>query len=388
MDYSVYIIQDRSIDNETLFEKLAGDVDLKEHAATAAIGAASNLIGVDIYDRYADPKKIGNTGIAITGKMIESVQIKKERVGREVFNSGVFNRTVYNTIDNSLFTMITVKGTLFAPEFSQLAAVATQMKNMARVMAWASLAPTYGSEAEDGFKGDVTTKEAAQGKSLQLSAAKQKEMNTAPNKYADFYMRRVMVTVYSTDDAQFRAILHDKVFVQSYEESYTDKDGNGTFTLVMKTKAASIFDVFVEGPTFKLRWLDGASQLSTTVSTIANKANTGVKTVAKAAGLEDNDVVKKIETGLNISEDAGKGIQDLADSDTYSPEKAKEVTDHVMDDYLGASVQSGIDDANDYNELYGELSDDQKKTVASIPGYDKMSLEDKMKYLKKLLGKE
>ena len=384
MDFSVYIIQDRKITNDELFKNLAGDVDLSEHVATAAIGAASNLIGVDIYDRYADPKKIGNTGIAITGKMIESVQIKKERVGREVFNSGVFNRTVYNTLDNSLFTTITVKGTLFAPEFSQLAAVATQMKNMAKVMAWASLAPTYGSETEDGYKGDVKTKEAAQGKSLQLSAARQKEMNTGGNNYADFYLRRVMVTIYSVDDMQFRAVLHDKVFVQSYEENYTDKDGNGTFVLVMKSKAASIFDVFVEGPTFKVKYLSVADQVSTSANKVASETHTAFTTVTKAAGVEDNEVVQKIDKALTGTEDLTKLPKALADSDTYSADKAKEVTEHIMDTYVNDSVQSGIDEANNYQEAYDKLTDEQKTTLANVPGYDKMSLEDKMKYIDKL----
>ncbi|MBR1645455.1 MAG: hypothetical protein IJ685_01635 [Selenomonadaceae bacterium] len=380
MDFSVYIIQDRNIDNKTLFKKLAGDVDLKEHAATAAINAASNLIGVDIYDRYADPAKIGETGIAITGKMIESVQIKKELIKREVFNSGVFNRTVYNTLDSSLVTTITVKGTLFAPEFSQTAAKATRLKSMARVMAWASLAPTYSSEVEDGYKGDITTKE-AKGESLLLSAGIQKKMKA---EYNDSYLRRVIVTVYSVDDQQFRAVLHDKVFVKSYEENYTDKDGNGTFTLVMQSKAASIFDVFVAGPTFKFSYLAMMDQVSTTAGKVANETHTAFKTVTKKMGVEDNEVVQKIDKGLTGAEDASKLPNVLADSDTYSVDKATEITDHVMDTYVNDSVQSALDDANEYQEAYDKLTDEQKKTLANVPGYDKMSLEDKMKYIDKL----
>ena len=380
MDFSVYIIQDRSIENQTLFGALAGDVKLGEHAATAAINAASNLIGVDIYDRYADPAKIGATGIAITGKMIESVQIKKERVGREVFNSGVFNRTVYNTLDNSLVTTITVKGTLFAPEFSQLAAKATRLKSMARVMAWASLAPTYSSEVSEGYKGDVTNA-VAKGESLMLSAGIQQTMKAT---YNDFYLRRVMVTVYSVDDQQFRAVLHDKVFVKSYEENYTDKDGNGTFTLVMQSKAASIFDVFVAGPTFGFSGLAMVDQVSTTANKVANETHTAFKTVTKTMGVEDNEMVQKIDKGLTGVEDTTKLPNVLADSDTYSVDKATEITDHVMDTYVNDSVQSALDDANEYQEAYDKLTDEQKKTLANVPGYDKMSLEDKMKYIDKL----
>lgn len=383
MDFSVYIIQDRNISNDSLFKNLAGDVKLGEHAAVGAVKAASNLVGVDIYDRYADPKKIGNTGIAITGKMIESVQIKKERVGREVFNSGVFNRTVYNTLDNSLVTTITVKGTLFAPEFSQLLAQSTRMKNMARVMAWASLAPTYSSEVSEGYKGDVTNA-VAKGESLLLSAAKQKSMVKDSNKYEDFYLRRVMVTVYSVDDQQFRAVLHDKVFVKSYEENYTDKDGNGTFTLVMQSKAASIFDVFVAGPTFQFSGLAMIDQVSTTASKVASETHTAFTTVTKAAGVEDNETVQKIDKSLTMTEDTTKLPNVLADSDTYSVDKATEITDHVMDTYVNDSVQSALDDANEYQEAYGKLTDEQKKTLANVPGYDKMSLEDKMKYIDKL----
>ncbi|MBR0260260.1 MAG: hypothetical protein IJQ85_00505 [Selenomonadaceae bacterium] len=380
MDFSVYIIQDRSKENKDLFQNVAGDVDLKEHAATAAINAASNLIGVDIYDRYADPEKIGETGIAITGKMIESVQIKKELIKREVFNSGVFNRTVYNTLDSSLVTTITVKGTLFAPEFSQTAAKATRLKSMARVMAWASLAPTYGSEDADGYKGDITTKE-AKGESLLLSAGIQKKMK---EEYNDSYLRRVIVTVYSVDDQQFRAVLHDKVFVKSYEENYTDKDGNGTFTLVMQSKAASIFDVFVAGPTFKFSYLAMMDQVSTTASTLASETHTGFKTVTKAMGVEDNEVVKQIDKGLSGIEDASKLPNVLADSDTYSVDKMSEITNHVMDDYINDSVQSALDDAKNYQETYDKLTKEQQATLANVPGYDKMSLEDKMKYIEKL----
>lgn len=380
MDFSVYIIQDRSIENKDLFQNVTGDVDLKEHAATAAINAASNLIGVDIYDRYADPDKIGKTGIAITGKMIESVQIKSERGSREVFNSGVFNRTVYNTLDAFTLTTITVKGTLFAPEFSQFAAKATRLKSMARVMAWASLAPTYSSEVAEGYKGDVTNAQ-AKGESLMLSAGIQQTMKA---NYNDFYLRRVLVTVYSVDDQQFRAVLHDKVFVKSYEENYTDKDGNGTFTLVMQSKAASIFDVFVAGPTFQFSYLAMMDQVSTTASTLASETHTGFKTVTKAMGVEDNEVVKQIDKGLSGIEDASKLPNVLADSDTYSVDKATEITDHVMDTYVNDSVQSALDDANEYQEAYGKLTDEQKKTLANVPGYDKMSLEDKMKYIEKL----
>lgn len=380
MDFSVYIIQDRNIENKTLFENLAGDVKLKEHAATAAINAASNLVGVDIYDRYADPDKIGKTGIAITGKMIESVQIKSERGSREVFNSGVFNRTVYNTLDAFTLTTITVKGTLFAPEFSQIAAKATRLKSMARVMAWASLAPTYSSEVEEGYKGDVTTTE-AEGESLMLSAGIQQTMKAD---YNDFYLRRVMVTIYSVDDQQFRAVLHDKVFVKSYEENYTDKDGNGTFTLVMQSKAASIFDVFVAGPTFRFSYLAMVDQVSTTANKVASETHTAFKTVTKTMGVEDNEVVQKIDKGLTGVEDTTKLPNVLADSDTYSVDKATEITDHVMDTYVNDSVQSAINDANEYQEAYGKLTDEQKKTLANVPGYDKMSFEDKMKYIDKL----
>lgn len=384
MDFSVYIVQDRTITNTKLFENVAGDVSLSEHAATGAIDAASSLVGIDVYDRYADPNKIGKTGIAITGDMIQSVQIKNERVGREVFSSGVFNRSIYNTLEASVFTTITVKGTLFAPDLTQSLTTAMRMKNMARVMAWASLAPTYGSEVEDGYCGDLTSSAATNGEALVLSAASQKKMK---EKYADSYLRRVMVTIYSVDDMQFRAVLHDKVFVQSYEETYTDKDGNGTFTLVMKSKAASIFDVFVEGPTFDWSWLSLADQASTIANTMVTEADTVVQTVGKAAGLEDNEIYKGIEKSLHVAEDVTNLPKNLADSDSYSPDHAKDIVDHVMDDYVNDSVQSGIDDAKEYYDLYNQLSDEQKAILEDIPGFDDLPLDDKIEYLEKFLGK-
>lgn len=387
MDFSVYIIQDRTITNETLFENVAGDVGFAEHATTGAIDAVSNLAGVDVYDRYADPDKIGKTGIALTGDMVQSVQIKNERTGREVFSSGVFNRSIYNTLEASVFTTITVKGTLFAPEVSQLGSTAVRMKNMAKVMAWASLAPTYGSEATDGYCGDVSSDDAAQGESLILSAGIQKKMNKDPNKYADFYTRRVMVTVYSVDDMQFRAVLHDKVFVQSYEETYTDKDGNGTFTLVMKSKAASIFDVFVEGPTFEMSLLSVGDQLSTSANTLANEADVALQAAGEAFGLEDNERYKKIEKGLHAAEDITKFYNDAKDSDFWTPENAKDIVDHVKEEYVDDSVQSGVDDAKEYYELYEQLTDEQKAFLEQIPGFDDLPLDDKIEYLEKFLGK-
>ena len=385
MDFSVYIIQDRTIDNETLFKNVAGDVGLDEHVETSVIDAASNLAGLDVYDRYADPNLIGSTGIAITGDMIQSVQIKNERVGREVFSSGVFNRSIYNTLDVSVFTTITVKGFLLAPDLSQsYLSDAMRMKNMARVMAWANLAPTYGSEVADGYSGDVSSSEAAQGESLKLSAEKQKKMKDT---YADFYTRRVMVTVYSVDDMQFRAVLHDKVFVQSYEENYTDKDGNGTFTLVMKSKAASIFDVIVEGPTFSWSYLSVMDQVSTTANTAVSEVDTAVQTAGKALGVEDTDIYKKIEKGFKGLEDITNLPNEMKDSDFWSPDHAKDIVDHVKEEYVDDTVQGGIDDAKEYYDLYNQLSDEQKAILEDIPGFDDLPLDDKIEYLEKFLGK-
>ena len=84
------------------------------------------------------------------------------------------------------------------------------------------------------------------------------------------------------------------------------------------------------------------------------------------------------------TEDLTKLPKDLADSDTYSADKAKEVTEHIMDTYVNDSVQSGIDEANNYQEAYDKLTQEQQQTLANVPGYDKMSLEDKMKYIDKL----
>ena len=61
-----------------------------------------------------------------------------------------------------------------------------------------------------------------------------------------------------------------------------------------------------------------------------------------------------------------------------------EITNHVMDDYINDSVQSALDDAKNYQETYDKLTKEQQATLANVPGYDKMSLEDKMKYIDKL----
>ena len=113
------------------------------------------------------------------------------------------------------------------------------MKNMAKVLAWASLPETYGKDDDDdagAHSGDINDK----GEKVQLKPSIQKNdyknTDAKPDRYNSYYFRRVMITVYSTNDMQFRAILHDNVFVSSYEEKYTD-NSHDTVWYFEKSKA-------------------------------------------------------------------------------------------------------------------------------------------------------
>lgn len=402
MEFSVFIVQDRAKTNQTLFDGLAGDVGLGDHLLNEGAAVASNVVGVEVYDRYANPKIIGKTGIAISGEMITGVTIKKEVTKREVFSGGgglytaegaVFDE-IKNTLDRTLVTTITVTGSLFAPSLLQNASTSEKMKNMAKVLAWASLPETYGVDNDDDageHSGDINHT----GEKVQLKPSIQKNdyKNTTakPARYNSYYFRRVMVTVYSTNDMQFRAILHDNVFVSSYEEKYTDKDGNGSFTLVMQTKTPSIYDVFIEGPTYSWNALTVTDEISSASSKIIDTGDRVIHTVDKQLGLDGklSGVADKIADTSKLATDLPNAV---LDSDSLTADNildhVDDTTDNIKDTIEDIKnyddpVQAAIDEATEYQTEYDKLTDAQKKILKDIPGFDKMSMEDQLKYIKK-----
>lgn len=401
MEFSVFIVQDRDKTNQTLFDGLAGDVKLSDHLLNEGLDVASNVLGAEVYDRYSNPKIIGKTGIAISGDMITGVTIKKEIVKREVFSGGgglyteagaVFE-DIKNTLDRTLLTTITVTGSLFAPNLVQNASTSEKMKNMAKVLAWASLPETYGVDNDDAgeHSGDINDT----GEKVQLKPSIQKKdyknTDAKPTRYNSYYFRRVMVTVYSTNDMQFRAILHDNVFVSSYEEKYTDKDGNGSFTLVMQTKTPSIYDVFIEGPTYSWNALSVTDEISSASNKIIDTGDRVIHTVDKQLGLDGklSDVADKIADTSKLATSLPNVV---LDSDSLTADnildQVDDTTDNVKDTIEDIKnyddpVQAAIDAATEYQTEYDKLTDDQKEILKDIPGFDKMSMEDQLKYIKK-----
>ena len=219
------------------------------------------------------------------------------------------------------------------------------------------------------------------GDAFKLNPTKQRSYG---NNYAKFYYRRVLVAVYSDKDTQFRAILHDKVFVSSYEEIYDDKDGNGKFTLVMQCVGASAFDVFVAGPTYKLTVISVTDQISSAAQKHTKTAEKVVETVDRVAGTSISDDVKKYTKKID-------SVAETADSlkadDSITIDNLVDNTDKQAKTFHPTDMQDAIAQAAKYQEAYGALTDAQKATLANVPGFDQMSLADKMKYIKQLTGK-
>ena len=381
MDYSVYIIQDRTKTNVKLFEALAGDTAFfAGHMKSAMQNLANNIVGANILDQYAKTEVLGNNGIAIRGDMIKSVSIKSELAKKDMFVNGTIR------VDKFLLTTITVKGNLFAPSLMEFGSEAVKNKDMAKVAAWAALppvpAPTEDPNGE--YKGDLSS----------LTDAKEKAaFKLAPDiqrgygdDYKNFYYRRVLVTVYSDTDTQFRAVLHDKVFVSSYEEVFDDKDGNGKFTLVMQCIGASAFDVFIAGPTYALKKVIAVTdQISSTAKKVSKGVSTAAKTIDHVAGTDYSkkvdSVTDKINSGLETA-DSFRGDGDI-NLDNINDQINKQ-----GEEWHPTEKDAAIKKATEYQSAYSSLTPAEQAALKNIPGFDKMSYDDKMEYIDKIKYKD
>ena len=369
MDYSVYIIQDRSKTNKDIFKALASDTGVGEHLKNLGAGAANNLVGGEIFDQYATDDKLGKNGIAINGEMIKSVSIKPALVKKETFNQGT------TQVDWTLMTTITVKGSLFAPSMLEMKSKTIRNKNMAKVLAWASLPKTKSSTDGENYLGEAGFGDEA----FTLNGTIQRRYLSNNETYESFYYRRVLITVYSDKDTQFRAILHDKVYVDSYEEEYSDKDGNGKFTLVMKCVGTNVFDTFIAGPTYKWTPLSVADQITSTAKQHKKTVDKVVESVDKVAGTNIAETIapyKKKTDSVFDTADSIKGditIDNLADN-----------VDKQAETWHPTDMQDAIDQASEYQKTYSSLTDEQKNTLKNISGFDKLSMKEKMDYIEKL----
>ena len=376
MDYSVYIIQDRGINNAGLFKNLAGDTAFwKGHMKSAMQNLANNIVGANILDQYATTKVLGENGIAIRGDMIKSVSIKSELAKKDMFVNGTIR------VDKFLLTTITVKGSLFAPSLMEFKSESVKNKDMARVAAWAALTPVpvpYDDPNND-YSGLIESIDDPKEKdAFKLQPSIQKSYG---DNYKEFYYRRVLVTVYSDTDTQFRAILHDKVFVSNYEEVYDDKDGNGKFTLVMQCIGASARDVFIAGPTYAVKPIAVTDQISSTAKKISKGVSTGAKTIDHIAGTDYSkkvdSVTDKFNSGLETA-DSFRGDGDI-NLDNINDQINKQGEEWHPTEKDAASKK-----AVEYQSAYSSLTPAEQAALKNIPGFDKMSYDDKMEYIDKI----
>ena len=369
MDYSVYIIQDRTKTNQQLFEELAGDTGLGEHLKNAGAGAVADALGANILDRYATTEKLGENGIAIRGEMINSVSIKSELNKKEAL---VFGST---QVTFRILRTITVTGNLFAPSLIERKSKTIRNKDMAKVMAWANLTPTTLGAPDEDYVIAVGQVDKTEDVKLNTSTL----IEYRPD-YSKYYYRRVLVTLYSDKDTQFRAVLYDKVYVSSYTEEYTDKDGNGTFTLVMQSVAASIYDANIAGPTYAITALAVADQISTAAGQVTKATNKVVKTVDKVAGTHYSEDVEEYTKKIDNANDGLEYVtKDDITIDTVGDNVQKQA-----ENWNPTDMDNAIKQASEYQEAYDGLTPEQKAALKNIPDFDKMSMEEKMKYIEKL----
>ena len=378
MKYSVYIIQDRNIKNQALFDNLTGDMHLGKHLVSSGLGAVNDLAGADVVDPYASKDIVGQNGIVINGPMIDSVSIKGEAGKKELFTDGI------NRFDFFTIRTITVKGSLFAPSLFEMKSPfgTVKFKDMSNVMAWANLTPEpLPNELENPeYSGDVVPNQ--KDKSFKLKPSIQ---NTYGKNHPKHYYRRVLVTSYSNTDTQFRAVLYDKVFVSSYEEVYDDKDGNGKFTLVMQSIAANVYDVVVAGPTYE--WgFNAVASATSEISSIAQKhtktTNKIVETIDKLGGTHYADDVKNVTGKIDSIAETSDSIRDDSTTDNIFDNIGKQ------GDAFTDQTKKTIEQAKEYKKAYDKLTEAQKATLDNIPDFKEMSIEDKMKYVKKLTEKK
>ena len=320
-------------------------MDFIDSLATKGVNVVDDLAGADVLDPYATNDVLGNNGVAIRGKMIDSVSIKAELVKTEMFTAGT------NRFDPFTVTTITVEGSLFAPSMKEIKSEAVKNKDMSRVMAWANIAPAPLAQEDNAhaYSGDVENEY----DEVKLKPSIQQDFGENHPKY---YYRRVLVTSYSDVDRQFRATLYDEVFVSSYEEVYDDKDGNGKFTLVMQTFVSSIYDVIVAGPTYKASIISVGSEISDTVQKYTKTTNKVVETVDKIAGTSIADDVENI-TGKIDS--VAESADSLKADDSFTIEKVFEQEGKQADTFINQG-QSAVDKAKEYTGVNDKLTDEQR----------------------------
>lgn len=281
MTYSVYIIyaDDGVYDNPA--KALAGDIGLGEHMKNVGMDVVGDLIGMDFYDRYAN-KLTSDESVALTGEMVSDVKINTSLTKREVYKIPLQLGQEANTLSKSIVNTVTVKGRLLMPSASFLAFAAakevSKKKDTSKIWLWAN--------------------------TLLVTPADDNEKKA----YEKAYYRKVLITVYSNTDQQFRAYVMEKAFVDSYEENF-DSNGDGTFTLVMKEVIVHPMDFKVEGPSFEISALSVISQIDTAVSKAADHTKKFTEAVEVFVGTDS-----KVAKGFKAYAGATRGVTEFVDS--------------------------------------------------------------------------
>lgn len=273
MVYSVFIISmDR--DEQVNWKNLIGDTSLGTHVAGAVVAGIEDLAGFSFYDKYAN-MLTGAKSVALTGSMIESMSVKTYINRRENFE--ITEDHMEDKKAKDLLHTITIKGRLEPPDmlFAMGKKIA-QKKDTSRIWKWANV-----------------------------------HFNGAENDY----FRKVVATVYSEADKQFRAFFLKKAFVESYEEIF-DKNGEGTFNLVIKeaiTGAAPQVgqdkEIEAKGPTFKVTKLSAAKDISKAAKTASKDAKTASKVIKSVVG--ENETTKKLDRYSKVVDSIDSGVDNV-----------------------------------------------------------------------------
>ena len=371
MVYSLYVLYG---ENEVEVEELMGDVSLLEHMGDAAMGALTDVIDLDVYDKYANKLKNPNS-VALRGSMITDMKFSTELSMLESFTEGT------NSFGKVVKMKITVKGRLYMPP--AIGAV-NRKKNTSKILMWANT-PIPAKKANPNQQNAGGIQRANAMANVMENIGMGEDPNKKPDDLADNYYRTVVATIYSTTDKQFRAVVLKKAFVKSYEESYNSQDGDGTFTLVIQQKLDNLEDMMVQGPTYKLSALSVASKVADTAKSVASKTSKVTETVEKYTGdTAATKMIKKITGSVESTTDTFQStiVEGDLKVETLS-EKVDEHTDSIKEKYIDDTIQNKIDEAKEYLDKYNALSEEQKKILKAIPGFDELSRDKKLEYIEK-----
>ena len=123
-------------------------------------------------------------------------------------------------------------------------------------------------------------------------------------------------------------------------------------------------------------------QITSTAKQHKKTVDKVVESVDKVAGTNIADTIapyKKKTDSVFDTADSIKGditIDNLADN-----------VDKQAETWHPTDMEDAINQASEYQQAYGGLSDDQKDTLKNIPGFDKLSTKEKLEYIEKLKDK-